>query len=69
MTNPKIDVDGSKFWYNSKGEFHRDDGPAIEWFDGDKAWYQNGKLHREDGPAEETIDGRKYWYIKDVRIT
>jgi hypothetical protein len=69
MINPEIDEDGNKFWHNSQGRIHRDDGPAIEWFDGDKCWYQNGLRHREDGPAEETNDGKKWWYIKGKRIT
>jgi hypothetical protein len=30
MSNPVIDSDGNKRWYNSKGELHRLDGPAIE---------------------------------------
>jgi len=30
---------------------HREDGPAVEWYNGSKEWYKNAKLHREDGPA------------------
>ena len=42
---------------------HREDGPAAEYTDGTKMWYQNGKLHREDGTAVEYADGEKeYWY-------
>jgi hypothetical protein len=63
MINPYIDENGTKRWYNSKGQFHRDNGPAIEHVDGYKAWYQNGKLHREDGPAQEYADGSKLWCI------
>jgi len=48
--------------YNSKGQLHRDDGPAIEKADGYKAWYRRGKLHRENGPAVEYRDGYKEWY-------
>ena len=51
MTNPKIDKDGTKRYYNSKGELHRIVGPAIEWSNGTKYWYQNGKLHRIDEPV------------------
>src|SRR5690606_24568249 len=45
---------------------HREDGPAVEFSNGDKFWYQNGKLHREDGPAAEWVHGNKYWYKNDV---
>ena len=45
-----IDENGVKYWYNSKGDRHRDNGPAIDHPDL-KMWIINGKLHREDGPA------------------
>jgi hypothetical protein len=47
---------------------HREDGPAIEWNDGNLEWFLNGKRHRIDGPAFEYVDGTKYWYINDVLI-
>jgi hypothetical protein len=46
---------------------HREDGPAVEYPDGDKSWYINGKLHREDGPAVEYADGGKAWFIDGKR--
>ena len=49
--NPEIDSERNKFWYNSKGMRHREDGPAEEYTNGDKFWWKNGKLHREDGPS------------------
>jgi len=42
---------------------HREDGPAIEYYNGSKEWYINGKPHREDGPAKEYSNGSKEWYI------
>ena len=31
---------------------HRTDGPAVEWFNGDKEWWENGvKIREEDGPT------------------
>ena len=55
---------GTTYWY--KGAkctiLHRENGPAIEFVDGDKRWYQNGDLHRTDGPAIEDADGTKGWY-------
>ena len=56
-------------WYNLEGQRHREDGPAVEYADGYKAYYLNGKLHREDGPATEYENGNKYYYIKDIQIT
>jgi len=49
-------------YYNSKGQLHRDNGPAIEKADGSKYWYREGGRHRDDGPAIEHADGFKAWY-------
>lgn len=43
---------------------HREDGPAIEWADGTRAWALKGFYHREDGPAVEFFDGTKEWWLK-----
>jgi len=59
----KVDDEGTKRWYNEKDKFHRLDGPAIEYSDGDKMWCQNGKYHRLDGPALDHIDGYKAWWV------
>ena len=60
-----VDEDGNKFWYKDD-EYHREDGPAIEWKDGTKYWYRNGRLHREDGPAAEFNNGGKRWSYKGI---
>ena len=39
-----IDKWGTKRWWNLKGQFHRTDGPAVDWINGGKEWYINGKL-------------------------
>ncbi len=57
--------DGNREWFNSKGECHRTDGPAIERNNGDRYWYQDGDRHRLDGPALECNDGSKYWFKND----
>ena len=62
---PDTDEDGTIRWYNEDGELHREDGPAIEYADGDKEWYINGKLHRENGPAIEFADDYKGWYLNN----
>jgi len=62
------DFHGAKLWLNSKGEYHRTDGPACEYTNGDKSWYQNGKLHRLDGPAVEWYSRTEYW-IEGQKLT
>ena len=62
-----IDLDGDKFWYNDKGQYHREKGPAIIYQNGDKKWYLNGKRHRKDGPAVELKNGYKSWHINGER--
>ena len=42
---------------------HREDGPAVEYANGNKYWYLNGKYHREYGPAVEKSNGDKEWYL------
>jgi hypothetical protein len=34
---------GNKWWYLN-GSFHREDGHALEWFNGNKEWWINGEL-------------------------
>ena len=64
MTEYKVEVYGTRTeWRNLGGAFHRDNGPAIEYTNGNKYWYMNGKIHREDGPAVEYTNGSKYWYM------
>ena len=64
MKTYKVIVDYcTKHWYHND-KLHREDGPAIEWANGDKHWYHNNKLHREDGPAIELTNGTKHWYHK-----
>jgi hypothetical protein len=63
-TKPVCETDkyGTKRWYLND-ELHREDGPAIEYANGEKQWYRNDTLHREDGPAIEWASGNKAWYI------
>jgi len=59
---------------NSKGEWHRLDGPAIEYLDGGKEWWINGKLSRVDGPAIEFSDRLnprvqyKHWALININL-
>jgi len=68
--NDGLDIDtyGNKYWYLN-GEYHRTDGPAIEFKHGEKHWFLNGKQHRTDGPAIEYNNGTKYWYINGNELS
>ena len=50
-----------KEYRNELGQYHRTDGPAIEYVSGEKHWYINGQLHRTDGPAVEYGDYKQWW--------
>jgi hypothetical protein len=50
------------YFHTCNGNFHRDNGPAIEYADGKRMWYQYGRLHRLDGPAIEYTNGKRMWY-------
>lgn len=52
---------GIKYWYNKDGKLHRENGPAIEYPNGDKEWYKDGKKHRLNGPAIETKNYTEYY--------
>jgi hypothetical protein len=56
-------------YYNEDEQLHRLDGPALEYWYGNKFWYKNGKLHREDGPAIiESSTGYKYYFYNGEQI-
>ena len=59
------DCHGNRFYYDNAGLLHRTDGPAVEYSNGDKVWYQNGQLHRTDGPAIDRASGHKEWWQND----
>lgn len=65
----EVDDNGTVYWHRDPDckILHREDGPAIEWADGDKWWCADGKLHREDGPATEYSCGTKHWYVNGKR--
>ena len=54
---------GTRRYYNNAGQLHRTSGPAIEWADGTKEWWQNGQRHRTGGPAIEWNDGYREWVV------
>lgn len=58
-------------YVNKNGLYHRTNGPAIIFWNGDKEWWVNGKLHRENGPAKEYADrvthGGGEWWVNGHR--
>ena len=62
-----VDDEGKAHWHKDAKckVLHRENGPAIEYANGSKYWYQNNQLHRTDGPAIERTDGSKTWYQND----
>jgi len=52
-----------KIEHKKDGQYHQEDGPAIEYPNGYKAWYLNGQRYRECGPAIIEPDGTKKWYL------
>ncbi len=64
----KVHENGIKEWHLN-GQKHREDGPAIEYYDGTKFWFLNDQRHREDGPACEYVNGSKEWFLNDEELT
>ena len=65
----EVDEDGARRYYNTNGELHRTDGPAVEWASGAKFWYHNDRLHRTGGPAVEWANGHIEWWINGVILS
>ena len=63
----ETDKDGTVYWRDGDGQLHRENGPAIVWLNGDKAWFKHGKRHRENGPAVENANGARYWWFEGER--
>jgi hypothetical protein len=62
---PRIDLHGNKLYYNDHAQLHRLDGPAVEYIEGTKLWFNNNRHHRLKGPAREWSDGSKEWWVND----
>lgn len=62
--------DGVRAWRNAAGQYHRLEGPAIEWPGGAYEWWRDGVPHREDGPAvADPEGGLKIWFLDGVELT
>ena len=58
----EVGVKCTKWYKEGTKILHRENGPAIEWTNGEKHWLIDDKFHRVDGPASEFASGTKYWY-------
>jgi hypothetical protein len=61
----KVDIYKTKRWFDKEGNFHRLNGPAVIYYDGDREWYRHGELHREAGPAFEWFSSDIFKWYKD----
>ena len=43
----RIDEHGNTRYYNEQGQLHREDGPAIEWANGEKQYWIHGEFIKE----------------------
>ena len=65
-----IENDGTKRYFKpNTNVLHNEDGPAIEYSNGTKAWYLDDELHNENGPAIEYSNGNKEWYLNGKFLT
>ena len=56
----KEDEDGIKYW-GLNGKLHREDGPAIEVSNGEKAWYLNDKELTDEEHKKATRKKNVYY--------
>jgi len=61
-----INCKGNKIWVNHKDQYHRKDGPAIEYITGGVEYWREDLLHREDGPAVIYANGNKEYWIDGI---
>ena len=63
----RVTYDGDVLYTKNKNrvDYHRLDGPAVEWLDGGRQWFVNGDRHRLDGPAIEHANGSKLWWVNN----
>ena len=65
----ETDASGTRRYYNSAGQLHRLEGPAVVYAGGAMCWYQNGRLHRIDGPAVVIYGVHAEWCLYGRRLS
>jgi hypothetical protein len=53
MTSLIIDKNGNQIWYNKRGQYHRENGPAIIYTHGRYYWYVNGNMYHNNKSFRE----------------
>ncbi len=56
MKSIKTEYSNRIEYYNEQGKRHREDGPAIEWNNGDKDWYSLWENHEVSILMEKFIE-------------
>lgn len=70
MGAPVRDVNGTgTVSWLLDGRLHRDDGPALEWFNGTCEWWWHGNRHRVGGPVVMWPTGTMQWWISGVQVS
>lgn len=60
-------IGNDTFWYKENTDiYHKEDGPAIEYYTGEKVWYKDGKCHRIEGPAVQYGNGTKQYWLDNI---
>ena len=68
MANKVVTTNLSTCHYDENGKYHREDGPAVIYYDtGREIWYRHGQLHRVGGPAEYVVGNYEIWYQNDLK--
>jgi hypothetical protein len=70
---PAVINDRFSAWFIN-GIRHRENFPAVEYFNGNYTWYCHGKCHRLDGPAFYQVrlgddSDANYWFINGHDVT
>ena len=47
MSSIRKEYNDKIIYYNEKGKWHREDGPALEWNTGSRYWYLNDESYTE----------------------
>ena len=55
--------------WRKEDKIHREDGPAIEYHNGDRLWLMEDVLHREEGPAIEWNNGNTDYFVYGIQLT
>ena len=56
----EIDLFGDKVWRLPNGELHRENGPAVEYANGDKYWFLNDRLYKIQGNNKIIKRGKNF---------